>query len=170
MNNKWSKIIFTVFLLLVVVFQVSFLGRWKISGAYFNPVLAVLILNIFLGGRFREVAGIALAAGLIFYAFSGLGFGITAISLVLTVWLSDLSSIFLPRKSIFHFFLFIILSSVIFNASIFSLTNIIFFAGIYPNNLSVNFLSFSIGTLWGALANSIFGLMLFIPFKRWIIS
>lgn len=169
MNSKRNKIIFTGFLLLVVVFQVSFLGRWKISGAYFNPALAVLILNIFLGGRFREIAGIALAAGLILDAFSGLGFGITAFSLILTAWLADLSLIFLSRKSIFHFFLFIILGSIIFNASIFSLINLTFFVGIYPNNLSIDILSFSIGTLWGALANLIFGAMLFIPFKRWII-
>lgn len=168
MNSKRNKIIFTGFLLLVVVFQVSFLGRWKIPGAYFNPALAILILNIFLGGRFREVAGATLAAGLILDAFSGLGFGITAFSLISTVWLADLSSIFLPRKSIFHFFLFIILGSIIFNASIFSLINLTFFTGIYPNNLSIDILSFSIGTLWGALANLIFGAMLFIPFKRWI--
>lgn len=169
MNSKWNKIIFTAFLLLVVVFQVSFLGRWKISGVYFNPALAVLILSIFLGGRFREIAGIALAAGFILDVFSGLGFGITVLCLILTVWLADLSSIFLPRESIFHFFLFIILSSIIFNVSIFSLINLTFFAGIYPNNLPINFLSFSIGTLWGALANVALGIILYIPFKRWII-
>ncbi len=168
MNSKWNKIIFTGFLLLVVVFQVSFLGRWKIPDAYFNPALAVLILNIFLGGRFREVAGAALAASLILDAFSGLGFGITAFSLILTVWLADLSSILLPRKSIFHFFLFIILSSIIFNASIFSLMNLSFFVGIYPNNLSINILSFFIGTLWGALANVVLGILFYLPFKRWI--
>ena len=60
--------------MLVVVFQVSFLRTLENPRRVFNPALAVLILNIFLGGDSEEVAGAALAASLILDAFSGLGF------------------------------------------------------------------------------------------------
>lgn len=170
-NSKWQKAIFLAILLFSVIAQESIFGRWKISSVYLDLPLTILILWIFLGVKFRDIFIVALAAGLILDVLSGLSFGFISFTLLLTLWLTDVFLTFLSRKNVFHFVLLVFLSTLVFNAIIFGLSELLYLTNILSaNRLSIKIPDFLVGVGLGTLANLLAGIILYTPFKKWIIS
>ena len=150
--------------LLVVVFQASISRTLENPRRVFQSGAGSSDLNIFLAGdRSRRSY---FGGELDFRRFFRVWVSNNVIQFNLTVWFIDLSSILLPQKY-FSFFSVYHIKLHYFQCSIFSLMNLSFCRNFYPNNLSINILSFFIGTLWGALVNVVFRDILS-SFKRWI--
>lgn len=154
-------------LFFAVAIQASLFKHFSFLGASCNLTLILLLLSVFEKSRHQRIMFGAFFFGLLSGGLSGLPFGSVALAMIASVFLFDQLLSLLPHSSLIHFFILVVIGTLIYNfvlALILSAMKLIGLSG------------FSSGLSWalamGVAVEIVFnlaGALIIYPLRKWII-
>lgn len=134
-----KKVFLALMSILITIWQISFLYEFNYLREHLNLVLVLAILLVVIS-NFKNGFIFALFAGLVLDLYSPFNFGILTVALLTTTFIiSVLFRKLITQKSIYSLLIVIIVGTIVYNFTIWSLTNVFYW-------LDWNFLTIAFST------------------------